>query len=85
MEFFHKMGVYEYVTREQALRSGKGKIIKGRWIDIKKGDSQNTDSRSRFMGKEFNTGVDSSLYAATPPWRHLSCSSVMQQATVRST
>ena len=66
MEFFQKMGVYEYATREQAARSGKGKIIKGRWIDVNKGDSQNPDYRSRFVGKEFNTGVDSSLFAATP-------------------
>ena len=25
MEFFHKMGVYEYVTREEAVRGGKGR------------------------------------------------------------
>ena len=67
MEFFHKMGVYEYVTREEAVRSGTGKIIKGRWLDVNKGDSINPDYRSRFVGKEFNTGVDSTLYAATPP------------------
>ena len=67
MDYFLKMGVYEYVSREEATRSGKGKIIKGRWIDINKGDSKNPDYRSRFVGKEFNTGVDSSLYAATPP------------------
>ena len=67
MEFFLKMGVYTYATREEAARSGKGKIIKGRWIDVNKGDSVNPDYRSRFVGKEFNTGVDSSLYAATPP------------------
>ena len=67
MEFFIKMGVYEYATREEAQRSGKGKIIKGRWIDVNKGDSKKPDYRSRFVGKEFNTGVDSSLFAATPP------------------
>ena len=67
MDFFHKMGVYDLVTREEAVRSGKGKIIKGRWLDVNKGDSVNPDYRSRFVGKEFNTGVDSTLYAATPP------------------
>ena len=67
MEFFSKMRVYDHVTRTEATKSGKGKIIKGRWIDVNKGDSQNPDYRSRFVGKEFNTGVDSSLFAATPP------------------
>ena len=66
MEFFHKTGVYELVTREEAVRSGKGKIIKGRWLDVNKGDSVNPDYRSRLVGKEFNTGVDSTLYAAAP-------------------
>jgi hypothetical protein len=59
--------VYEYATREEAQRSGKGKIIKGRWIEVNKGDSKKSDDCSRFVGKEFNTGVDSSLFAATPP------------------
>ena len=67
MEFFQKMGVYTYANREEAARSGRGKVIKGRWIDVNKGDSQNPDYRSRFVGKEFNTGTDSSLFAATPP------------------
>ena len=67
MEYFQKMGVYSYTTREEATRSGKGKIIKGRWIDVNKGDSKSPDYRSRYVGKEFNTGVDASLYAATPP------------------
>ena len=61
------MGAYEYVTREEAVRSGKGTIIKGRWLDINKGDSINHDYRLRFVSKDFNTGLDSSLYAATPP------------------
>ena len=35
---------------------------------MNKGDSTNPDSRSIFVGKEFNTGTpDASLFAATPP------------------
>ena len=34
MEYFIKMGVYSYVTREEAARSGKGKIIKLSLIHI---------------------------------------------------
>ena len=67
MEFLHEMGVHEFVTREEAVRSGESKIIKGRWLDVNKGNSISPDYRSRFVGQEFNTGVDSTLYAATPP------------------
>ncbi len=43
------------------------KIIKTRWIDINKGDLKNPLHRSRFVGKEFNDGKDTTLFAATPP------------------
>ena len=67
MEFFTRMQVYDIVPKEEALQSGKGKTIKGRWIDTNKGDTSTPDYRSRSVGKEFNTGVDAGLYAATPP------------------
>ena len=68
MKYFEKMKVYTRVPRAQAQKSGKGKIIKGRWLDVNKGDSEQPDYRSRFVGKEFNTGApDASLFAATPP------------------
>ena len=51
----------------EAKKSGLGKLIQGRWIDINKGDKDRPDYRSRYVGKEFNTGVDPDLYAATPP------------------
>ena len=57
MEFFQKMRVYDYVTRSEATRSGKGKIIKGRWIDVNKGDSQNPDYRSRSSGRSSTRGL----------------------------
>ena len=59
--------MYNIFPREESVRTGKGKVIKGRWIDTNKGDSIKPDYRSRFVGKEFNTGVDAALYAATPP------------------
>ena len=31
LDFFEKMGVYTRVTRAEALASGKGKVIQGRW------------------------------------------------------
>ena len=55
------------MPREEAHRSGHGNIIRGRWLGINKGNSERPDYRSRFVGKEYNTGVDPALYAATPP------------------
>ena len=42
-------------------------MIQGRWVDSSNGDSAHPDYRARFVGKEFNTGVDPTLFAATPP------------------
>ena len=36
-------------------------------MDVNKGDSVTPDVRSRYVGKEFATGVDASLCAGTPP------------------
>ena len=36
-------------------------------MDINKCDSSNPNYRSRLVAKEFNTGVNHDLYAATPP------------------
>ena len=45
----------------------KGKLIDVRWIDTNKGDTANPNSRSRLVGREFNTYRDDAIYAATPP------------------
>ena len=44
-----------------------GKTISGRWVDINKGDVVRPDYRARLVGKEFNSGADPTVYAATPP------------------
>lgn len=68
MEYFEKMNVYTPVTRAEVLKRGKGKIIRGRWVDVNKGDSERPGCRSLVVGKEFNTGTpDASFFAATPP------------------
>ena len=65
--YFKEMGVYEKVDVEEAYRiTGKGPIAV-RWVDINKGDTANPKYRSRLVAKEFNTGVNHDLYAATPP------------------
>ena len=66
MTFFRKMGVYTRVPRSTVQG---GKIIKTRWVDVNKGDSEKSDYRSRLVGMEFNTGKNDELYASTPPWR----------------
>ena len=43
------------------------KIVKTRWIDINKGDLENTIIRCRLVGKEFNNGELEGLFAGTPP------------------
>ena len=55
MTLFETMGVYTRVLREEAHGSGHGKIIRGRWLDINKGDSERPDYRFWFVGKEYNT------------------------------
>ena len=67
VEYLKRMRVYEVVLRTEIHKSGKGTAIKGRCLGINKGDSTNLDVRSRYVGKEFATGVDATLYAGTPP------------------
>ena len=67
MEFFYKMGVYEYSAVNECRRlTGKGPIGT-RWVDTNNGDNVNPDIRSRLVGQEINTGSDDDLFAATPP------------------
>ena len=58
--------VWRNISRTEARAKGY-KIIQTRWIDINKGDDENPKYRSRFVGKEFNDGVEDGLFAATPP------------------
>ena len=67
MEFFSKMGVWTEKLPKRAVKSRGGNHISGRWVDTNKGGAARPDYRARFVGKEFNTGVDPTLYAATPP------------------
>ena len=64
MSYFKKMVVYNKVSRSCAR--GK-KLIRTKWIDLNKGDSDKPEYRSRLVAMEFNEYVDPSLYAATPP------------------
>ena len=49
------------------LQHDEWTILRGRWIDIDKGDDDNLIMWSRLVGKEFNIGPMDDLFAATPP------------------
>ena len=70
MQFVHKMKLYDVTTTDEC-RQVTGKMpIKGRWIDINKGDNTVVNYRSRYVAKEFRRGVpggDFEMFAATPP------------------
>ena len=76
-----KKRVWHKVTREEAKAKG-WKVIQTRWIDINKGDDERPLDRSRLVGKEFNDGAVSGLFAGTPPLEALRYI-VHQAATVR--
>ena len=64
MKNFEEMGVYEYVSRAEALRSSRGKLVGVRWVDVLKGDLV----RSRLVAQEFaSKEAREDLFAATPP------------------
>jgi hypothetical protein len=66
LEYARAKQVWTKIPRWQAEQEGI-KVIKTRWIDINKGDNDNPNLRSRFVAKEFNTGNEEGLFAATPP------------------
>ena len=66
MRYVDQRGVWRKVPRSLAARNG-WKVIPTRWIDINKGDQRTPNYRSRLVAKEFNTGAQDGLFAATPP------------------
>jgi len=66
MTYVREKRVWTKIPRALAIRNG-WKIIQTRWLDINKGDHENPNYRSRFVGKEFNNGASDGLFAATPP------------------
>lgn len=67
IKYFKEMGVYDKVSLEEAWRETGKAPIAVHWVDVNKGDSTKPNYRSRLAAKEFNTGVNPDLYAATPP------------------
>ena len=71
--YYEKMGVYKKVPKQECYnRTGKAPI-QVRWIDVNKGDRAHPNYRSRLVAKDFNTGHNDELFAATPPIEALRC------------
>ena len=51
MKFFRDMKAYSKVQRSEAYVNGS-KVITTKWLDINKGDDQEPNYRSRFVGRE---------------------------------
>lgn len=66
MTYISDKQVWRKIPRSAAQRNG-WRIIPTRWIDINKGSAQDPCYRSRLVAKEFNTGAQEGLFAATPP------------------
>ena len=66
VEFIRKMGVWREVDRPKDQP-----VLKGRWVDINKGDTEKPRYRSRYVGKEIKRGSKGALvadfFAAMPP------------------
>ena len=76
LEFIQELGVWKIVPRHE-LPEGTV-VVKGRWVDINKGDADRPNYRSRYVAKEIKKGSKGSLvaefFAAMPP---LSCSKLL--------
>ena len=75
IDFINSMGVWEVIPRSEIEGTS---ILKGRWVDVNKGDLKEPNYRSRYVAKEIKKGARSSLvaefFAAMPP---LSCSKLL--------
>ena len=61
------MGVYKKVPKARFYQLTGRAPIGVRWVDVNKQDEENPLYRSRLVAKQFRTGSDPDLFAATPP------------------
>ena len=65
--FMNSWKVWDVVPVSQCLqRTGKAPL-KGKWVDLNKGDQARPVIRCRWCAKEFNTYKTAEFFAATPP------------------
>ena len=65
------MGVWEVVPVAECMRKTQKKPIRGRWVDVNKGDDQMEVYRSRYVAMElkhqYGGATRDGLFAAMPP------------------
>ena len=64
-----KHNVYTKVPIQECFSNTGGPPVSTKWVDVNKGDENDPDYRSRWVGREFK-GRDTDrddLFAATPP------------------
>ena len=71
LEALGKMGVWRIVPVSECLKATGKKPIKGRWVDVNKGDDTNDNYRSRYVARELRQAHGGAqregLFAAMPP------------------
>ena len=71
IEALKKMGVWEVVPLSQCISRTSRRPIKGRWVDINKGDDIEKNYRSRYVARELRQAHGGAhregLFAAMPP------------------
>jgi hypothetical protein len=67
LERFTKMGVYEYIGREQAMTDPEGKFVKVKWVRTNKGTAKDQEVRCRLVAQELGYGQRmDEMFAGTP-------------------
>ncbi len=71
VEGFNKMGIWKIVPTSQRREMAGKEPIRGRWVDINKGDDERREYRSRYVAMEIRQlhGGNNyeGLFAAMPP------------------
>jgi hypothetical protein len=64
MEYIRKRNLYYKVPRSKCYEQTGKPAVKSMWLDTNKGDEENENYRSRFVGKEFNFALCDTRQAA---------------------
>ena len=56
LERFTKMGVYDYVSREEAMADPDGKFVKVKWVRTNKGTPKEQEVKCRLVAQELGYG-----------------------------
>lgn len=67
IRYYYEPKVVEKAPLEQCWRATGRALLKGRWIDIHKGDRDRPKYRSRWVATQFKQRDNDDRFAATPP------------------